>query len=263
MVIILSRSIRLLSVLGLALLQSCQYNAEATAEKVEKSQKRDEVTSLNIQLGMGYLKQGDMPRAKRKLLMALESEPQSVEATGAMAYYLEKTGDLPQAKKYYQKAIALSQNQGAQLNNYGTFLCRTGSYAEADTYFMKAVVDSNYVNTAGAYENAGLCATEIPDIDKAEAYFVKALEQDPRRNQSLFEVATIEIKKENPEKALTFLQKYQELALNDKTLLNLAAEAARAANKPDVEAYYKQRLGKLDQLADESGEKNEYDSSNG
>lgn len=254
---------RLLSILCLALLQSCQYNTEAKAEKIEKAQKRNDVTALNIQLGIGYLKQGDMPRAKRKLLMALEAEPHSVEATGAMAYYQEKTGDLAEAQKYYLRALSLSQHQGAQLNNYGTFLCRTGKYSEADAYFLKAVADSNYVNTAGAYENAGLCATEIPDIDKAEAYFIKALEQDPRRNQSLFELANIEMKKDNPDKALTYLQKYQELAFNDKTLLNLAVDAARAAGKPDVEAFYKVRLGKLDQLAEETGEKNEYDSSIG
>ncbi|MGQ3891044.1 type IV pilus biogenesis/stability protein PilW [Legionella sp. CNM-4043-24] len=259
----LLRSMRLLPVLGLVLLQACQYNAEAKAEKIEKAQKRDATTSLNIQMGMGYLKQGDMPRAKRKLLTALELEPYSVEATSAMAYYLETTGNIPEAKTYYLKALALSKNQGAQLNNYGTFLCRTGHYQEAETYFLKAVNDPNYVNTAAAYENAGLCATEVPDIQKAEQYFVKALEQDPRRNQSLYEVANIEMKQDHPDKALMYLQKYQELSLNDKTLLNLAVKAAQAENKPEVEAFYKLRLSKLNQLTDETGEKNEYDSSNG
>lgn len=249
--------------LGFVLLQSCQYSDEVKAEKLEQTKKRDTSTSLNIQLGMGYLKQGDMPRAKRKLLMALETKPDSVEATGAMAFYYEKTGNASEAQQYYLKALALSKNQGAQLNNYGTFLCRTGKYHEADTYFLKAVNDSNYVNTAAAYENAGLCALEVPDTDRALQYFAKALEQDPRRNQSLLEVASIEMKQNEPQKALAAMQKYQELLLNDKALLTLAIQAARDVGKPDVEAFYKQRMNKLDQLTDDTGDKNDYDSSNG
>lgn len=262
-VIILQRLIRLLSMSGLVLLQSCQYNTEAESERTEKAKKRAESASFNIQLGMGYLKQGNMPRAKKKLLLALEAEPDSLEAVGSMAYYNEKTNNLDEAQKYYLKAIALSHNQGAQLNNYGTFLCRTGKYAEAETYFLKAVNDNNYLNTAGAYENAGLCAEAIPDIDKAVTYFSKALDQDPRRSQSLYELATIELKKDNPEKALDYLQKYQELTLTDRILASLAEESARKSGKADLEAFYKMRISKLHPAVDDSGEKNEYDSSNG
>jgi type IV pilus assembly protein PilF len=50
------------------------------------------------------------------------------------------------------------------------------------------------MNTAGAYENAGLCAAAIPDYSKAKTYFIKALKQDPQRKQARFELARIEIK---------------------------------------------------------------------
>jgi type IV pilus assembly protein PilF len=260
------RSSLILALFCLAFLQSCQYNAQATADKVEKARKRLDATNLNIQLGLSYLKQGDVPRAKRKLLIAKEIAPESAEVNGALAYYYEKTGDLIQAKQYYQKALSLSPTHGAQLNNYGAFLCRLGHYVQADAYFLKAVQDVNYVNTAAAYENAGLCAAEIPDNEKAKAYFIKALEQDPRRNQSLFELVSLELKQGNLNRALTYLQSYQAVVLNNRTLLALALETAHKAGNLKFEAFYKQRMSKLNQSGsptDDTGEKNEHDSSNG
>ena len=117
-------------------------------------------------MGLGYLKQGDRPRAKKKLLTALEQEPTSPDVNSAIAYYFEQTKELKQAEKYYLKALSLAGNSGAQLNNYGTFLCRQGDYKKAENYFLKAVKDVQYVNTAGAYENAGLCALSDPMMIK-------------------------------------------------------------------------------------------------
>ncbi|WP_237759150.1 type IV pilus biogenesis/stability protein PilW [Legionella erythra] len=247
----------------LTLLQSCQHSMEAKRQKAENVQKLSDAASFNVQLGMGYLKQGDRPRAKRKLLTALELAPDSPDVNVAMAYFLEKTGDMEEARIYYKKALSLAPNSGAQLNNFGTFLCRAGKYKEAESYFLKAVSDVHYVHSAGAYENAGLCATAVPDYAKAEIYFSKALEQDPERKQSLLEITTIALKQNQPDKALKYLQKYQELSLNDPVLLSLAADAATKLGKTEVAADYQARLNKLTRNTDYAGDKNEFDSANG
>lgn len=244
-------------------LQSCQHTMQRKQEKKVSQQKLSDAASYNTQLGMAYLKQGDMPRAKRKLLAALELAPDSPDVNVAMAYFLEKTGDTAESKNFYKKALALAPNSGSQLNNYGTFLCRTGNYKEAEKYFLKAVGDVQYINSAGAYENAGLCASAIPDYPKAVIYLSKALEQDPHRKQSLLEIATIELKQNNPEKALSYLQKYPQIALIDPVLLGLAIDAANKAGKTDAEADYKLRLSKLINNAENAGEQDEYDSASG
>ena len=257
------RIVCFLPLLGLLSLQACQYNATVQAEKEVKSQKRDDASAYNVQLGMGYLKQGDTPRAKKKLLTALELTPESADVNAAMAYYLEKTGNLSDATKYYRKALSLAPDSGSQLNNYGTFLCRAGKYDEAEIYFLKAIKDVNYVNSAGAYENAGLCAAAIPDYPKAESYFIKALEQDSRRKQSLYELTSIELKQNQEEKALTYLQKYQELVFSDPTLLTMAIDAAHKAGKSELEANYRVRISSLNNFTGHTGEKNEHDSNDG
>ena len=163
--------------------------------------------AFNVQLGLGYLKNGQMQRAKSKLLMALSEDPNNPEPNGAMAYYLETTGDLPQAEVFYKKAMSLS-GKGPELNNYGTFLCRHSRYVEAQKYFMQAVSDLNYLNTAGAYENAGLCALANHTPMQAAHYFQKALEQDPRKRQSLFQLSKIYYEQKKYTEAALLLQRF-------------------------------------------------------
>ncbi|KTD28774.1 fimbrial biogenesis and twitching motility protein PilF [Legionella maceachernii] len=232
------------------------------AEQAMQAQKQKDAASYNTQLGMIYLKQGDRPRAKRKLLAALKLAPKSSEVNAAMAYYFEMTGNTKQARIFYKKALSLASNSGAQLNNYGTFLCRLGRYKQAEGYFLNAVKDVYYVNSAGAYENAGLCLAAIPDYTKARSYFVKALKQDPQRKQSLYELVKIELKQGHAEKAVMDLQNYAEMTMNDSKLLGIAIEAAHKAGKTKLEVVYKQRLTRLNHFTDSTGEKND-NSNNG
>ncbi len=147
--------------------------------------------AYNVQLGLAYLEQDNRQRAKQKLLMAMAEDPNSPAVNDALAYYFEKTQDFPDADKYYQQAVQLDPKAGAALNNYGAFLCRQAHYKEANAYFLKAIADTQYVNTALAYENAGLCAVAANQWDDAKHYFKKALAQDPSLQQSSEELAKI------------------------------------------------------------------------
>lgn len=211
-------------ILAWLLLQSCQYNKVGSIVTKTNS---NEAAVYNTQLGLAYLKQGDRPRAKRKLLTALHQAPNSPEVNASMAWFLEQSGEIDAAQVYYRKAMAVAPGNGAQLNNYGAFLCRKGQYKQAEVYFLKAIKDANYEHTAGAYENAGLCAAAIPDYTKAAAYFNKALEQDPSRKQSLYEWVNIEMKLGHKDKALACLRHHQELVRSDPALLVLAKKMAR------------------------------------
>lgn len=255
---------RFLTLAGFIMLQACQHSEGMKAEQTnEVTQKSHIAAAYNTQLGMAYMKQGDMPRAKRKLLTALELNQNSPDVNAAMAYYLEKTGDVKEARMYYQKALSLSFNSGAQLNNYGTFLCRQANYQEAENFFLKAAKDIHYIYTAAAYENAGLCAAAIPNNLKAKKYFTKALEQDPKRKQSLYELTSIELKQKNANKALMYLQKYSALSMTDPDLLSMAVNAAQRAGQTQLAAHYHEQLIKLTNFRDYTGAKNEYNSSNG
>lgn len=193
----------------------------------------------NVQLGVSYLQQGDMARAKNKLLLAMDQAPNWAPAQDAMAYYLENTGDNQGAEKYYQHAIALDPKSGRAQNNYGAFLCHTGRYQEAVQHFNLAVQDPSYINTAAAYENAGLCAMQIPDITNAIVYFQKAIQQDPQRTNSYLELAQLNLKQNNIPAAQQYFNRYAALTPNmSPEGLWLGIRLARIANDNTTAGRY-------------------------
>lgn len=188
-----------------------------------------EASRLNVQLGLNYLKQGHMERAKQKLLQAVNEEP-SITAYSALAYYYQLTSDPQKAEEYYLKAIDLQPQAGAGHNNYGAFLCQQKRYQDADQQFQLAVADASYLKTANAYENAGSCAMLVPDVVKAKGYFQKALEQNPRMSNSLLQLAHISADEQNYSAAQDYLTRYAALAKMDAPTLGFAIEIALKNN---------------------------------
>lgn len=190
------------------LLTAC---SSITSNEPVKTTATKSAADYNVELGMGYLQQGDTARAKQKLLTAIEQQPYSAQAHDAMGYFLDNTGDSKSAESYYKNALALDSKSGAVQNNYGTYLCRHGRYQEAEQHFMLAVQDTNYLNTAGAYENAGLCAMQVPDLVKARDYFNQAVQHDPKRPLSWLELGEISYQQNKYQEAQQALSRYMQL----------------------------------------------------
>jgi type IV pilus assembly protein PilF len=138
-----------------------------------------EAAKYNAQLGLAYLQQGDVSRAKSKFLLALQQAPEDPLVLDSMGYFLDLTGQSAAAEKYYLLALAIEPQDGASENNYGGYLCRNHRSKEAIQHFLLAAQDIHYLNTASAYENAGICALKIPDKKLAKQYLQQALVIDP------------------------------------------------------------------------------------
>ncbi len=182
-----------------------ERNGEAQSDFVKAAQ-------LNIQLGLAYLDQDQVSRAKLKLNRAMKLAPELPEAHYGMAFYFDKVGEVEAAKKAYKHAIALHPKGGIEHNNYGTFLYRQKEYRAAEKEFLKALKDPEYTNAAQAFENAGLCVLEIPDQARAIQYFKSALSHDPKCFKALLELAYIEYFNKNVETAMHYYSQYTQIA---------------------------------------------------
>lgn len=194
--------------LNVILLSACA----TTSKPNEKEAKAIATAKINDRLGLAYLEQKDIARAKQKFLLALDEAPNIPDTWFSMAYFLEVTGEKEEAKTYYLKSVALAPKRGDVHNNYGTFLCRSGNYQESIQQFDLAAKDINYVDTASAYENAGSCALQIPNKKLAATYFNKAILADPDRTFSTFELAQITYELGNYQKSKLYLEQYLALA---------------------------------------------------
>jgi type IV pilus assembly protein PilF len=160
----------------IAALVGCQQHSKH--QDISTGPDYQRAANLNVQLGYGYLEQGQVALAKTKLLHALELVPNLPTGLAAMGFFWEKVGDNKEAERYYKKAISAGHGSGELYSKYANFLCRTGAYRDAEHNFHKALQDRKTINTAEIYESAGLCALTADEPQKAEQYFEKAARYD-------------------------------------------------------------------------------------
>jgi len=196
---------------ALLLLSGCMTTGTQDARNNNSESHNKAAAKYNTELGLGYLKRGDMQRAKLKLLRAIQQDPTSPVVYGAMAYFQEMTGNMKEADEFYKKAMKLAPGKGAALNNYGAYLCREGQYKQSINYFLRATKDPAYLKPPAAYENAGLCAKRIPDLAQAKKYFKLALNNDPRRPTALLELAEMAYHQKDYKVAQTYLITYSKI----------------------------------------------------
>lgn len=164
---------------------------------------------LNVEMGKTYLEQGQINRAKQKFVHALELKPKLPEAHSAIGYFYETVGDIEEAEKHHTQAISYGDGKARYYNNYGTFLCRRSRYKEADRAFNSALKDKQYIKTAEVYENAGLCALQAHENQKAYVYLQTALNHDPNRSLASLELAGMELARDNMLAAVQYLKMYK------------------------------------------------------
>lgn len=206
----------LITLANIALLSSCTLRPEETPS-TPSTKNNLEAAKDNISLAIDYLQAQDPSDAKNKLMQALREEPNYAPTWYSIAYYEEVTDHLKKADEDYQHAIALAPSDGQTHNNYGTFLCRTGKYSKAVEEFVKAANEPSYLHSAGAYENAGLCAMMIPDKIAAKGFFLQALNNNPNRKTSLYELAKIYYDENKMSLSETYFKRYAKLTNTSET----------------------------------------------
>ncbi|WP_087022826.1 type IV pilus biogenesis/stability protein PilW [Thaumasiovibrio subtropicus] len=152
-----------------------------------------EAADKRIALGVQYLSQRDMPRARDNFQQALTLAPDYYRSLLSMAYYYQQVNEPEQAESYYKMALRKNPRNGDVLNNYGVFLCREKKYEEAIRMFERAVEQPDYNQVASSFENAGLCAIGQNDTEAAKAFLTRALSHDQNRPMSVLQLSRLQI----------------------------------------------------------------------
>jgi type IV pilus assembly protein PilF len=164
----------------------------------------------NTQLGIEYLRKGEFETSLKKLKKALEIAPDYPEAHDVIAVLYERVGEMQLAEKHYVRGLKLNPDNAGAHNNYGRFLCNRGRHAEAEQEFLTAADNAFYVTPELPLHNAGLCMETVPDIEKAETYYRKALEKNPLFGPTLLQMARLAFEQQNYLSARAYLQRYQQ-----------------------------------------------------
>jgi type IV pilus assembly protein PilF len=211
--------------------------------KAELKADPKEMAESRIALGLGYMEQSNMLKARENFEKALKHSPDYYRAQISMAHYLDTVGETDKAQKLYRTSLRQHPRNGNVLNNYGTYLCKQGEYEQADGYFNQAIEQPYYYLVSASYENAALCALKAGETNKAKAYFERTLDHDPNRPRSVLQLSQLEIESgEYTEARLRLMRFHQRYGLQVPSLQLLVELEKRAGNHTLEKKYQKQLL---------------------
>jgi type IV pilus assembly protein PilF len=195
--------LRILILLTLVFLVACTSTPDRSKESSRKA------AETNTALGRNYMDRGKYEIALEKLKRAVAFDKTYAPAHTLLGVLYETIGETKEAGKEYKLALNYAPKNGDVNNNYGAFLCATGKPAEADKYFLAALEDPFYGTPAIALANAGSCAMETGDLDKAETYLRQSLDYDNQLGSALLPMADLSFINGEYLKARAFLQRFQ------------------------------------------------------
>ncbi|EOW9208968.1 TPA: type IV pilus biogenesis/stability protein PilW [Vibrio cholerae] len=204
-----------------------------------------EMAEARIALGLGYLENGSMIKARENLEKALQHAPDYYRSQLSMAHYYEAVGENDSARKMYRTALSEHPKNGNVLNNFGTFLCKQGEYDTADQYFRRAVEQPYYYLISASYENAGLCALKAGKTDNAREYFKRAIDHDPNRLLSILQLTKMEIEAGEYTPARLRLMDLNQRYGYQKASLTLLIELEKRAGNSALEQKYQTLLNSI------------------
>lgn len=173
---------------------------------------RIRAADANTQLGIAYLRRGDLQQALRKLQKAIEQDENSSSAHMAIAVVYERLDEPDLAQTHYRRALSLDPENSPAANNYARFLCGRGRLERALELFDRAAANPLYENPAIPVSNAGICLHDAGEYDRAEDYLLRALKMEPTFAPALLHMADIRYREEQYLSARAYYQRYLEVA---------------------------------------------------
>lgn len=230
---------RLLAVAAAALLAGC-----VTTETVTPGTQPDmkEAARLNTQLGIDYMRKGQLEFALEKFERALEQDPDLAIAHSSIAFLYARKGDKERAEDHYREALDLNADDPFTLNNFGIFLCGQGEVDDAEELFVQAAKSPSNATPEDAWTNAGVCVRRENKLDKAEQYLREALQLNPRHPNALSQMAWLTFQRKDYLRTRAFLQRYEAVGPPTAETLWIGAQTERQLGDRVAALAYERNL---------------------
>ena len=191
--------------LALAVSAACVSSGGSVSEPASGN----EAAIANMNLGAGYLRQGNTTLAIERLQRALAQDPNLVQAHTTIGLAYNQIGSFDDAEEHFKRAAQINPNDGNAANAYAAFLCERGNrWTEAQPYFRRAAADTKYGTPEVALTNAGMCAREAGDLAAAEENFRAALMRNPRYADALLNMMELTYQRGDNLQTRAFVQRY-------------------------------------------------------
>lgn len=172
----------------------------------------------------------------------LKKTPNSIDALMFLGVIQQGQGNLA-AGDTYRRTAELAPQRGDVLNNYGAWLCGNGKAAESLAWFDRALGDQTYA-PAPALANAGGCALQAGQPERAVRDLRKALDLEPTNAYALESMARYEVQRKGFFEARAFVERRLAAAPATASVLQLAIQIEQGLGDMVAAGRYQQRLVK-------------------
>jgi type IV pilus assembly protein PilF len=202
----------------------------------------DEAAGYNVQLGLGYLQQGNLVVAKEKLERAEHESPHDPKVHSALGLLYERLGDQKEADAQYRTALGYAPKDPEIANNYAVYLCKSGRTDEGVKYFLEAGRNPLYRTPWASYTNIGVCLRTAHRDDEAQRSLVHALEIKPNFAEAAYQLADLEFERGRLNDARSALTHFTDTYEATPDLLLLGVRIARAMGDRVTAEHYARSL---------------------
>ena len=200
-----------------------------------------EAARANTQLGVAYLRQGNLAQAKEKLEKAEKQDPKSHEVQYALALFSERMNQPGDADRHYQTALKLSSNNAEISNAYAVFLCRTSKIDQALRLFDEVTRNPLYNAPWVAATNAAVCLRSDKRNADAVPWLERAIAQRPDYYPAVVELGDLHIENREPQKARAAVDRYLSIGRKSGDVLLVGVRAAMAqGDRAAADVYARQ-----------------------
>ena len=224
---------------AIPLLLACTSNAPPRLKQTSRS---DSASAFNMQLGLEYLKKGELSVAKEKLERAEQENPRDPNVHMALALLNERLNNPSRVDSEYRKALRLAPKNPEISNNYAVFLCRSKRYDEGVKRFLESATNPLYQTPEAAYTNAGVCLRAADRHDEAERNFLTALRARPNFSEAAYQLSDLELARGRTKEARERIDQFLNTFNATPELLLLAVRIARAGGDRVAAERFARRL---------------------
>ena len=185
---------------------------------------------------------GNLDAAERKAREALKLAPESPDALVLLAGIDERRGRTQQAGESFRRAAEQAPQRGDILNNYGAWLCQQGRPAESLVWFDRALQAPGYATPAESQANAGGCALDAGQFERAERDLRAALVTLPGNPVALEAMAQLSFRQGRFMEARAFAERRIAAAPATRSVLQLASQIEARLGDRAASDRYLQRI---------------------
>ncbi len=227
-----------LAVLVMLVMTACISTTTNVAPETDDS----DTARKYYQLGARYFHNGNYELARDRLQRAISFDPNLAIAHSVLALTYAQLDNERLAAEHHKKAVRAEPSNHIVRNAYAVYLCGRKQFDEAREQFERAARIPDNDDAEMTLTNAGVCFSSKPDLAAAEAYFRRALEENPRYGEALLQMALLMYQEEEYLHARAFMQRY--LGSNRPTpeALYLAVQIETSLGDDRARETYENRL---------------------